>query len=143
MSLSPFKLSSTPYVSLSSRQARNLKDPLIFSKEYNLVTNWYNLHKSNGCTTIYTMQLRKEHLAPFHEFIMVLTQGGHISRVDRGRDGPVLNTMKEQGVPPHDTIALLPLPSLKQLDRTSYCMVELCWGDDKTVDLLLVLDICF
>lgn len=101
------------------------------------------MHKNNGSTTIRKMQLRKEHVAPFHEFVIVLTQSDHTYRVDRGRDGPVLDTISKEGVPPCDTIALLPSTSLEQLDGTSYSMIELRWGEDKTIDLLLVLNICF
>ena len=130
----------------SSRPARELETPLIFSKDYKLVTNWYKLHASKCSTAIRKMQLRKEHVAPFHEFIMVLTQTGHTYRVDRGTDssdGPVWNVLSEQGVPPRDTIALLWLASWRELDHTSSCTIELRWGDDKTIDLKLVLDICF
>jgi hypothetical protein len=90
------------------------------------------------------MQLRKEHDSPFHEFIMVVIQAGYTYRVDRGREvGPVLDALKKQGVPSVDTIALLHLTSLEELDGTSYCAIELCWGSDKMIDLKLVLDICF
>jgi hypothetical protein len=89
------------------------------------------------------MQLRKEHIAPFHEFIVVLTKGEHTYRVDRGGDGPVLDTVKKQGVPSRDVVALLQLSSWKELDRTSYCMLDLSWGSDTTLDLKLVLDTCF
>ena len=89
------------------------------------------------------MQLRREHDPPFHEFIMIETQSDFIYRVDRGRaGGPVLGVIRE-GVPAQDTIALLRVTSLEQLDRTSYSMIELRWGNDKTIDLQLVLDICF
>jgi hypothetical protein len=75
---------------------------------------------------------------------MVVTRAGYMYRVDRGREGPVLDTLKRQGVPPVDTIALLPhLTSLEELDGTSYCRIELCWGSDKAIDLKLVLDVCF
>jgi hypothetical protein len=127
----------------SSRPARELEAPLIFSEDYRLVTNWYNLHRSNGSTTIRTMQLRKEHDSPFHEFIMVLTKAGHSYRVDRGTDGPVWNTLSEKGVPPRDTMALLQLTSWTELDQLSYCAIDLRWGDDKTIDLKLILDIGF
>jgi hypothetical protein len=91
------------------------------------------------------MQLRKEHVTPFHEFIMVLTQAGYMYRVDRGREGLFLDALREQGAPPVDTIALLRLTSLEELDGTSYCAIELRWGPNnlKAIDLKLVLDICF
>src|ERR1700733_13056306 len=108
-----------PFVS-SSRSPRILEDPLLFSEDYELLTEWYNLHRSAGSTTIQKVQLRKEHDSPFHEFVMLLTEAGYTYRVDRGREGPVLDTLREEGVPPVDTIALLHLTSLKQLDRTSY-----------------------
>ena len=135
--------SPNPFPS-SSHTPRNLKEPLVFNKDYEFVNNWYNFHRGSGSTTIQKVQLRKEHVTPFHEFIMVLTQAGCMYRVDRGRDfGSVFDTLKKPGVTPVDTIALLPLLSLEQLDETSYCTIELCWGSNKTIDLKLVLDICF
>ena len=131
------------FMSSSSRDPRNFEDPLIFNNNYRQVTEWYDDHSSYGSVTIHKMQLRKEHVAPFHEFIMVRTRGSHSYRVDRGGDGRLLDTMKEQGVPPRDVIAPLQLSSWKQLDKTSYCVLESCWGDDKTIDLKVVLDICF
>jgi hypothetical protein len=120
---------------------------LTVNNDYGRVTNWYNFHASKGSTTIHKMQLRKEHAAPaYHEYILVFTQAGHTYRVERSRDGPVLDAMKDQGVPACDTIAPLHLtsqPTLKEVDETSYSMVELHWEGDKTVDLKLVLDICF
>lgn len=92
------------------------------------------------------MQLRKQYAAPaYHEFILVSTRAGHTYRVDRGRDGPVFETMNKLGVPPCDTIELVQSTSLEEIDRTSACMIELHWGDDsdKTIDLLLALNICF
>ena len=141
----PSRWFSSTLISSSSR-ARNLEDPLIFNEDYTLVTDWYNVHRSNGATTIHRMQLRKEYAAPaYHEYVLVLTRAGRTYRVDRGRDGPVLDTMKEQGVPPCDTIAPLQLTSWEGLNRSSYCMIELYWGRDKNknIDLLLILDICF
>lgn len=136
-------LFSTSLVSSSSR-ARKLDDPLIFAEDYGLVTHWYNIHKRNGPTTIHKMELRKEYAAPaYHEFILILTRAGHTYRVDRGRDGPVLETMMERGVPPLDTIALLQLTSWSDLNRTSWSVVGLRWEGDKTIDLKLILDICF
>jgi hypothetical protein len=136
-------LFSSTFVSSSSR-ARKLQDPLIFHEDYGPVADWYRMHRNNGSTTIRKMQLRKEHAAPaHHEYIVVVTRAGHTYRVDRGRDGPVLDTVREEGVPPRDTIALLHLPSLTQLDGTSYCMIELRWGHEKTIDLTHILDICF
>ena len=132
---------SIPNSSLS--QGRNLDHPLIFDDNYRLVTSWYNEHRNVSPTTIRRLQLRKEHRSPAHESILVLTQGNYAYRIDRSRGGPVLDTVTEQGVPPHDTITPLRLASTDELDETSYCMVELCWGNEKTVDLLLVLNICF
>ena len=136
-----FKVISTSPPS-SSRPNRELEASLTFSEDYQLVTDWYNLHKSSGSTTIRTMQLRKEHGSPFHEFVTVLTEAGYSYRVDRGTGGPVLDSLSEQGAPPHDTIAL-ESTSGKKFDKTSYCAIELRWGDNKTIDLKLILDICF
>lgn len=141
--MSTSRVFSSAYVS-SSHRARNLQDPLIFNEDYGLVTSWYNVHRGNGSTTIQKMQLRKEHAAPaYHEYILLLTRAGNTYRVDRGRDGPVLDAMRDQGVPPFDTIAMLQLTSWEELDRTSYCVIGLRWEGAKTIDLKLVLDICF
>ena len=76
---------------------------------------------------------------------MVFTRGNHPYRVDRGRDGSesVLATVRKQGVPSCDTIVLLQPTLLQELEGTYDCVLELCWNGDKTVDLLLVLNICF
>jgi hypothetical protein len=144
MSWSPLKfVFGSKFISSSSREPRNLDNPLIFSEDYEQLTSWYNLHRKNVSMKIRTMQLRREHDPPFHEFIMIETQSDFIYRVDRGRaGGPVLGAIRE-GVPAQDTIALLRITSLEQLDRTSYSMIELRWGNDKTIDLRLVLDIGF
>ena len=109
------------------------------------MTSWYDFHRSASSTIIQKVQLRKEHITPYHEFVVVLTRAGRVYRVDRGREGPVLDTLREHGVQPVDTIALLPPSptSLEQLDGTSHRVIDLCWGSDKTIDLKLVLDVCF
>ena len=134
--------SPNPFVS-SSRSPRDLEEPLLFCEDHELLIDWHHFHRSAGSTAIQKMQLRKEHDSPFHEFVMVFTQASYVYRVDRSREGPVLDTLRKQGVPPVDTIAMVRLPSLKQLDGTSYCAIELCWGSDKTLDLKFVLDVCF
>ena len=127
----------------SSGTPQNLEESLRLTRDYGLLTNWYNFHRSSGSTTIQRMQLRKEHVVPFHEFVVVVTQAGRMYRVDRGRElGSVFDALRDKGVPV-DTIAPLRLASLDELDETSYCAIELCWGSDKTIDLKLVLDICF
>ena len=133
---------SIPNSSLS--QSRDLDHPLIFDdRGYGPVIDWYNEHKNVGPTTIHKMHLRKEYRAPAHEFIWVLTRSNRAYRIDRSRGGPVLDTVMEQGVPPHDTITPLGSASITELDESSYCMVQLYWGDERTVDLSLVLNICF
>ena len=89
------------------------------------------------------MQLRKEHRSPAYEYIMIITRGDHAYRVDRSRGGPVFDTVTEQGIPPYDTVPPLKSTSLKGFDESSYCMIELCWGDDKVIDPSLILNICF
>lgn len=131
-----------PFVS-SFWSPQNLEDQLLFSKDYELLTKWYNFHQSVSSTTIQKVQLCKEHDSPFHKFIMLLTEAGYTYHVDQGRQGSVINMLWEGGVPPVDTIALLYLTSLEQLDGTSYCTIELCWGSNKMVDFKLVLNICF
>src|ERR1700733_9909915 len=129
MSLNLLAFSSSPHPSASSfRTPRTLEEPLTFNEDYGLLANWYNFHRSSGSTTIQKIQLRKEHDSPFHEFVMVVTQAGYTYRVDRGREGPILDALKEKGAPSVDTIALLHLTSLEELDGTSYCAIELCWG---------------
>jgi hypothetical protein len=139
MPLGLLALSSSPYPSTSSsRTPRTLEEPLAFSVDYELLTNWYDFHRrsASGSTTIQKIQLCKEHDSPFHEFVMVVTQADYTYRVDQGReDRPVLHALKKQGVPSVNTIALLHLTSLEELDRTSYRTIELCWGSNKTIDL--------
>src|ERR1700733_8492804 len=145
MSLGSTAYSSPNPFAPSFHTPRNLDDPLQFSLDEQRLNEWYKSHQDAGSTTIQKVQLRKEHKSPFHEFVMVLTKAGYYYRMERGRDreGTILDMMRENGVPPVDTIARLDLTSLEQLDGTSYCAIELCWGSDKTVDLKLVLDICF
>ena len=130
--------------SSSSRPPRDLEDALIFSQDKELVKDWYIRQLSRGSTTIKTMQLRKEHVAPFHQFIVVQTQACAY-RVDRGRErvrGSLPDTIRGLGVPPRDTIALIKEP-LEELDRTSRCAKELFRRDGTTLDLSFVLGICF
>jgi hypothetical protein len=50
--------------------------------------------------------------------------------------------MKE-GCTAYDTIEGVKSHSLKELDRTSDCAVELHWQGEQTIDLLFVLSVCF
>src|SRR3984885_14381480 len=145
MSLGSTAYSSPNPFAPSFHTPRNLDDPLQFSLDEQRLNEWYKFHRDAGSTTIQKVQLRKEHKSPFHEFVMVLTKAGYYYRTERGRDrdGTILDTLRENGVPAVDTIARLDLTSLEELDGTSYCAIELCWGSDKTIDLKLVLDICF
>src|SRR3984885_10703676 len=145
MSLGSTAYSSPNPFAPSFHTPRNLDDPLQFSLDEQRLNEWYKYHQDAGSTTIQKVQLRKEHKSPFHEFVMVFTKAGYYYRTERGRDreGTILDTLRENGVPPVDTIARLDLASLEQLDGTSYCAIELYWGYDKTIDLKLVLDICF
>lgn len=106
----------TTFVSSSSRVPRDFADPLILNKD--VVPSCYDKHKTYSLdTAMHTMQLRREHVAPpsFHEFVMILTWGSLTY------------------VPPRDVIAPLQLTSWEELDRSSYCMVESCWGGDKLI----------
>lgn len=132
--------------SSSSRSPRDLEDTLIFSEDLKPVKDWYN-RQSSGSATVKMMQLRDEHAVPFHQFIVVQTQGELTCayRVDRGREKKgwsVFDTIKKLGVPPRDTIALLQQP-LEELDKTSHCAKKLYCSDDKHIDLSSVLAICF
>ena len=121
-----------------------MDEPLYFNEDYGRVTNWYSTHKNKRNTTIQRMQLRKEHAAPaYHEYILVHTRNGYLYRVDRSRNGPIFETIKEQGVPPQDTIAPLQFSSLQELHQKSFCVIDLQWGGIKTIDLKLILDICY
>lgn len=125
--MSLFRSFPSTFLSSSSRIPRDYEDPLVLNEDYQQVTSWYNNHRTYGPdTTIHTMQLRREHVAPFHQFIMLLTRSHLTYRVDRGGDGPVLDTMRDQGVPPRNVIAPLRLTSWKELDKTPYCMIESC-----------------
>lgn len=133
--------------SSSSRSPRDLEDALIFSEDLKPVKDWYNRQSSDGSTTVKMMQLRNEYVVPFHQFIVVQTQGELTCayRVDRGREKEgwsVFDTIKKLGVPPRDTIALLQQP-LEELDKTSHCAKKLYCSDDKNIDLSFVLAICF
>jgi hypothetical protein len=124
---------------------------LTFGEDLQPVKDWYNQQSHESSTVIKMMQLRTERVAPYHQFIVIQTQGerGRAYRVDRGRerDGwSFLDTMKKLGVPSRDTIAVLQPASeqpVDDLDKTSHCTIELHCSDDTTLDLSLILSICF
>lgn len=140
-------LSSSSLALVTSLSPRDLKDPLVFSKDFGPVANWYKDHKNlKGSSSISRIQLRKDFRPPaHHEYVVIFTQSGHAYRVDRSRDPEseelVFGAIMEDGVTPQDTIALV--HSWKELDKTSYCVIELQWGSDKTIDLKLILDVCY
>ena len=49
----------------------------------------------------------------------------------------------KNGCTSHDTIQEVDSTSLKELDSTSSCVVELHWQNEESIDLLFVLSICF
>jgi hypothetical protein len=124
-----------------------LENTLTFSEDVKPVKDWYNRQSHQNSTLIKRMQLRTEYVAPYHQFIVVQTQGepGCAYRLDRGREREgwsVFDTIKSLGVPSRDTIAVLQKP-VEELDETSQCTIELHRSDDKTLDLWFILDICF
>jgi hypothetical protein len=142
-------MSSHPPIisSSSSRPPRDFEDTLIFGEDFQLVKDWCNRQSCSGSTTIKSIQLRSEYALPFHQFIVVETQGEFCRayRIDRGREREgwsVFDTVKKLGVPAHDTIALLQEP-VGELEKTSHCSKELHCGDDMAIDLLFVLGIGF
>ena len=133
--------------SSSSRLPRDFEDTLIFSRDLKLVKDWYGRQSYEASTAVKTMQLRNEYAVPFHQFIVIQTQGetGRAYRLDRGREKEgwsVIDTIRKLGVPPRDTIAVLQEP-VEELDKTSHCAQELYCSDDRTINLLFVLSICF
>jgi hypothetical protein len=109
------------------------------------IVDWYINYGSKSSTAIEKIQLRKDNQQPYcHEYIVVFTRGGHIYRVDRRPDADAaFDTIMKEGCTPYDTVEELHLTSLKKLDGTSGCVVELHWRGEQTVDLLTVLSICF
>ena len=108
------------------------------------VTDWYNKHRTKGSTAIDKIQLRKSHQHPYyHEYIIVSTRGGHTYRVDRRPDADApFDTIMKAGCTAYDTIEEVHSTPLKELHRTSGCVVELHWRG-QTIDLLYILSICF
>jgi hypothetical protein len=111
------------------------------------VTDWYNKQKAKGSTVIKNIQLRKDHQHPYyHEYIIISTRSGHTYRIDRTPDPDApFDTIMKNGCIAHDTIQEVGPTSLKELDSTSSCVVELHWQSEskESLDLLFVLSICF
>jgi hypothetical protein len=109
------------------------------------IVDWYNEQVNKGSTAISKLQLRKDHQQPyFHEYIVISTRGGHTYRVDRRPDADApFDTIMMEGCTAYDTIEGVKSHSLKELDRTSDCVVELHWQGEQTIDLLFVLSVCF
>ena len=109
------------------------------------VINWYNEQGAKGSTEIKKIQLRKDYQHPYyHEYIIISTRSGHTYRVDRRPDPDApFDTIMKTGCIAYDTIQEVDSTSLKELDRTSSCVVELHWRGKETIDMLFVLSICF
>jgi hypothetical protein len=109
------------------------------------VTDWYNVHKAKGSTAIDKIQLRKNYQHPYyHEYIVVSTRGGYAYRIDRRPDADTpFDTIMKSGCTAYDTIEEVRPNALKELGRTSGCVVELHWRGEQTIDLLIVLYVCF
>jgi hypothetical protein len=108
------------------------------------VIDWYNEQGIKGSTVIEKIQLRKDYLHPyFHKYIIISTRSGHTYRLDRRPDPDApFDTIMKFGCITYDTIQELDSTSLKKLDSTSSCVVELHWQGIETIDLLFVLSIC-
>jgi hypothetical protein len=111
------------------------------------VTDWYNKQGAKGSTVINKTQLRKDHQHPYyHEYIIISTRSGHMYRIDRRPDPDTpFDTIMKNGCTAHDTIQEVDSTSLKELDSTSSCVVELRWQSksEESIDLLFILSICF
>ena len=109
------------------------------------VSDWYKTLRAKGSTAIKKIQLRKDYQHPYyHEYIVISTRSGHTYRVDRRPDpNAPFDTIMKTGCMAYDTIQEVDSTSLKGLDNTSSCIVELRWRGKKIIDLLFVLSICF
>ncbi|KIM70989.1 hypothetical protein PILCRDRAFT_17525, partial [Piloderma croceum F 1598] len=109
------------------------------------VSDWYKIQRAKGSTAIEKIQLRKDYQHPYyHEYIIISTRNGHTYRVDRRPDPDApFDTIMKIGCIAFDTIQEVDSTSLRQLDSTSSCVVELRWQGKETIDLLFVLSICF
>ena len=107
------------------------------------VTDWYNKQGAKGSTMIESIQLRKDYQHPYyHEYIIVSTRSGHTYRIDRRPDpNTPFDTIMKAGCTAYDTIQ--EVDSLKDLDSTSHCVIELNWREEPTIDLLFIISICF
>jgi hypothetical protein len=106
---------------------------------------WYKTQNAKFSTAIKKIQLRKDYQHPYyHEYIIISTKSGHTYRVDRRPDPDApFDTIMKIGCIAYDTIQELDSTSLKELDNTSRCVVELRWQGTETIDLIFVLSICF
>ena len=109
------------------------------------ISDWYNEQRAKGSTAIKKIQLRKDYQHPYyHEYIIISTGSGHSYRVDRRPDPDApFDTIMKTGCIAYDTIQEVDLTSLKDLDKTSSCVVELHWQGKEIIDLLFILSICF
>ena len=135
---------------IASCRAPGFEAPVYFRIPYGRdkwpeIDDWYINYGRKGSTAIEKMQLRKDHQQPYcHEYIVIFTRGGHTYRVERRPDaGAAFDTIMKEGCTPFDTIEEVHSTSLKELKRTSDCVVELHWRSEETIDLLFVLSICF
>ena len=109
------------------------------------VNDWYKKQRAKGSTAIEKIQLRKDYQHPYyHEYIIISTRSGHTYRVDRRPDPDApFDTIMKTGCIAYDTIQEVDSTSLKGLDNTSNCIVELHWQGNDIIDMLFILSICF
>ena len=145
--LTPSRASSNSIIAATRALFFNRPVPLDFPSGWDKgpVTDWYKTQRAKGSTVIEKIQLRKDHQRPYyHEYIVISTRNGHTYRIDRRPDPDTpFDTIMKKGCIAHDTIQELDSTSLKELDSTSSCVVELQWQNGESIDLLSVLSICF
>jgi hypothetical protein len=145
--LTPSRAPSNSVIGATRALFLNRPVPLDFPSgwEKGPVTDWYNKQRAKGSTTIKKIQLRRDYQHPYyHEYIIISTRSDHAYRIDRRPDPDApFDTIMKMGCTAHDTIQEVDSTSLKELDSTSSCVVELHWENEESVDLLFVLSICF
>jgi hypothetical protein len=147
--LTPSRAPSNSVITAKRALFFNRPVPLDFPSgwEKGPVIDWYNKQGAKGSTTIEKILLRRNYQHPYyHEYIIVSTRSGHTYRIDRRPDPDApFDTIMKTGCTAYDTIQEVDSTSLKELDSTSSCVVELHWQSksEQSIDLLFVLSICF
>jgi hypothetical protein len=135
---------------IASNRAQFFEAPVCFHIPYGQdkwseIVDWCIKRGSKDSIAIDKMQLRKDHQQPYyHEYTIIFTRSGHIYRVDQRPDADAaFDTIMKEGCTAYDTIKEVNSTELREVEATSDCVVELQWRGDQTINIIIILSICF